>query len=93
MAVQGESDRNIGGYMPPAFPQTNGYDRETAILDSDSPNPSMEDMLKEATDMQTGRFNSGRLQLRSDENQSPFQQHQPTHSYQPSTNVSGTNVR
>ena len=72
MATQG--DGNIGGYIPPTFPQRNGYDRETPILDS-GPNQSMEDMIKEATDMQSGSsFNRSRLQLQSDEAVSPFQQ-------------------
>ena len=90
MAAQGE----IGGYMPPTFPQ-NGYDRETPILDSDSDrNPTMEDMLKEAHDMQSGSsFNKSRLQLQSDETVSPFQQHsskpQPS-LYSSSTNYSGS---
>lgn len=82
MAAQGQPENQIGGYMPPTFPYSNGYDRETAILDSHSDkaqSPSMEDMLKEATDMQTGRtFNSSRLQVQSDENSSPFQHHAPT---------------
>ena len=71
MATQGEG---IGGYIPPTFPQRNGFDRETPILDS-GPDHSMEDMIKEATDMQSGStFNRARLQLRSDESVSPFQQ-------------------
>ena len=80
----------FGGNVTSNFSYSNGYERETAILDSgETPNPSMEDMLKEATDMQSGRgFSSGRLELRSDETQSPFQQHYPTPS--PSLNYSGT---
>lgn len=92
MAAPSEPGREIGGYIPPTFPQ-NGYDRETPILDSDSDkNPSMEDMLREAQDMQSGSsFNRSRLQLRSDETVSPFQQHisKPS-SYSSSTNYSGS---
>ena len=80
MATQDEG-REIGGYIPPSFPQTrNGYDRETPILDS-GPDQSMEDMIKEATDMQSGsNFNRSRLQFRSDESVSPFQQApEPSH--------------
>lgn len=84
MAAQGEG--NIGGYIPPTFPQRIGYERETPILDS-GPNHSMEDMIKEATDMQSGSsFNRSRLQLQSDDAVSPFQQpSKPPSSYSSSS--------
>lgn len=89
MAAQGEG--NIGGYIPPTFPQRNGYDRETPILDS-GPNHSMEDMIKEATDMQSGSsFNRSRLQIQSDDAVSPFQQppSKPPSSYSSSSSYTG----
>jgi len=76
----------IGGYTPPNFPYSNGYDRETPILDSNPEKATMEDMLKEATDLQSGRsFNPGRLELRSDENESPFGNHVPPSNYSAAT--------
>ena len=89
MATQGEG--SIGGYIPPTFPQRNGYDRETPILDS-GPDHSMEDMIKEATDMQSGSsFNRSRLRMQTDEGVSPFQQPAapPNSSYSSSSSYKG----
>ena len=86
MAAQGEG--NIGGYIPPSFPQRNGYDRETPILDS-GPNQSMEDMIKEATDMQSGAsFDRSRLRLQTNEEVSPF--HQPSKTPSPFSSSSSS---
>ena len=80
MAGRGIFTQELGGDQLPSVPY-NGYDRETAILDSSGASQSLEEMLKEATDLQSHRaFNSGRLELRSDENESPFQQHVPIYS-------------
>lgn len=71
MAAPGE----FSGFGTPGYGNQNAHLAETAILDSNTGNnPSLEDMLKEATDLQTGpTFNGSRLELRSDETQSPFQ--------------------
>ena len=72
MAAQGEllGFEGSGGFR-------NDTMRETSLVgnqNSTAGNPSLEDMLKEATDLQTGRtFNGTRLELRSDEMTSPFQ--------------------
>ena len=59
-------------FSSPAY--SNGFNRESNLLGDSVPPSSMEDMLKEATDMQqnTTMFSSGRLELQSDDSVSPF---------------------
>ena len=72
MAAQGE----LMGFSGPGGFHNEGM-RETSLVGDQnlsSGTPTLEDMLKEATDLQTGRtFNGTRLELRSDEMTSPFQ--------------------
>ena len=88
MAAPGE----YAGFGTPGYMNQNHINNitETDLLEGPSANtvsPSLEDMLKEATDLQTGRtFNGTRLELRSDETTSPFQAPPPSIQPQPMLN-------
>ena len=67
MAAQGDM-MGFGG------PDSGGFHNDTRGQNVSAGTPTLEEMLNQATDLQTGRtFNGTRLELKSDDMTSPFQ--------------------